>query len=315
VFNSQFSIPKRTSKIIEGPPLSIGLVKWGFTRNGETPMSTALAVELTLLSMIVAVMYAAYVMFKTRDFRGQPADAGGVRASVFHHEAQDLTGSTAVQSMTAETPELRTAAIEPQSAPLEKPKLSTANDDNARLRKEVIGQDPEVRFAVLKDWLSINMLAIFRRAYGDWKRATDLIAIVPASLEPEVEILDGGVLLIGTRDHAEQLAVPIRDLDSSSNLRQYFDFTNGQFVANRPAVVIRNEAHLELVSKGKIAWTAPARMPSVDRRPRSAQWWMECIIVAGFTATGAEREFQHYIQEAMPQNRSIRQWMSQPEGH
>src|SRR5262245_52180310 len=55
----------------------------------RTPMSTALAVQLTLLSMIVAAMYAAYMMFKTRDLRGKPADAGGVGASAFHHEAQD----------------------------------------------------------------------------------------------------------------------------------------------------------------------------------------------------------------------------------
>lgn len=285
-------------------------------------MSTALVVQLTLLSMIVAGMYVVYLMFKTRDWRviragerGEPADAGVVGATAFHHEAQEATGPEMMQSMSAEAPESRIAETEPQS--LEKPKSRLANEDNARLRKEVIGQDPKVRFAVLKDWLSINMLAILRRASGDWKTANDLVAIVPSCLEPEVEILDGRVLLIGTRGYAEQLAVPIRDLDSSSGLWQYFDFVaNGQHVANRPAVMRRSGAQLELVSKGAIAWTGPAQMHSVERkRPVGRSWGMECIIVAGFTATGSERGFQHYIQESVHQNRGISQTLSQPEGH
>jgi hypothetical protein len=288
-------------------------------------MSTALVVQLTLLSMIVVGMYAVYLMFKTRDLRviragepGEPADAGVVGATAFHHEAQEAPGAEMIQNVSAETPSSLVAAeIEPQSLLLEKPKSRPVNEDNARLRKEVIGQDPEVRFAVLKDWLSINMLAILRRACGDWKTANDLIAIVPSCLEPEVEILDGGVLLIATRGHAEQLAVPIQDLDSSSKLRQYFDFAaSGQHVANRPAVMLRSGARLELVSKGTIAWTGPSRLNSVERkRPVAASWRMECIIVAGFTATGSERAFQHYIQQSAHPSPSISQTLSQPEGN
>jgi hypothetical protein len=143
------------------------------------------------------------------------------------------------------------------------------NTEYARLRKEFICQHAEVRFSVLKDWFSINMLAIFRRASRDWKTAKDLIAIVPSYLEPEAEILDGEILLITTRDHPEKLAIPIRQLDPSSDLNQCFVFIeNGRGVANSPAVLVCSDDHIEVVSKGTITQDA---LPAKD----AVQYTME----------------------------------------
>jgi hypothetical protein len=97
------------------------------------------------------------------------------------------------------------------------------------------------------------MLAVFRRASLDWKTPDDLIAFLPSYLEPDVEVLDGQVLLIGTPGHNEKLAVPIRSLDAASSLRDCFEFvTDVRTAANTPAVLLRSHADFEVVSRGVI---------------------------------------------------------------
>ena len=59
----------------------------------------------------------------------------------------------------------------------------------SRPRKEVVIQDPEARFAALKDWLSAN---------------------VPPYLEVEAEMVDG-ILMVGTREHSEKVSITRRD--------------------------------------------------------------------------------------------------------
>lgn len=139
----------------------------------------------------------------------------------------------------------------PEPAPISQPDPKPENGDYVRLRKEVVTQDPRLRFSVLKDWISINAPAILHRASRGWSTANDLIANVPAYLEAEAEVLSGRVLLIGTRGHAEELAFAIRDLDPSSELIQWFDLnSNGHTTAAVPAVLTRSNGHFELVSKG-----------------------------------------------------------------
>jgi hypothetical protein len=122
---------------------------------------------------------------------------------------------------------------------------------HSRYRREALGGNPELRFAVLKDWLAINALAILHRASRPWKSAADLTANIPAYLQPETEILDGCILLIGTHEYADRLAIPFRDLDAASQYRQWFDpALKGQPTACAPAVLIRSNGHFRLVSKG-----------------------------------------------------------------
>ena len=134
-----------------------------------------------------------------------------------------------------------------QAAPETKPDTR----EYSRLRKEVLSQDPELRFSVLKEWISINVLAILHRAGRAWNTAGDLIATIPQFLEAEAEILGECVLLIGTRGHPERLAVPLRDLDSSSDFSQWFDpGSNEQTSSGLPAVLMRSNGHFKLISKG-----------------------------------------------------------------
>src|SRR5262245_50429903 len=72
------------------------------------------------------------------------------------------------------------------------------NNESALMRREILSRDPSLRFGVLKDWLAKNSLAIRRRAAHEWKTPADLIAMIPASLEAEAEIVDDRVLLVGT---------------------------------------------------------------------------------------------------------------------
>src|SRR5262249_5369289 len=97
------------------------------------------------------------------------------------------------------------------------------NGDHSRLRREALGQDPELRFSVLKEWISVNALAIQHRASRHWTSPRDLTANIPPYLEPSAEVLNDSVLLVGTRGHSEVLAVLLRPLDSSSEFSQWFN--------------------------------------------------------------------------------------------
>jgi hypothetical protein len=125
------------------------------------------------------------------------------------------------------------------------------NGDHSRLRREVLSQDPELRFSVLKEWISVNALAILHRASRTWTSVNDLIANVPPYLEPEAEVLNDCVLLIGTREHREVLAVPLHALNSSSEFSHWFDATlAGQSPPHMPAVLTRSNGHFRLLTKG-----------------------------------------------------------------
>jgi hypothetical protein len=117
--------------------------------------------------------------------------------------------SERVEGLAHNAPEGAPVAMAAPVAPV-KPRPS----DQAVMRRETLSQDPKLRFNILKEWAEKNSLAILRLAVLGWKSADDLITIVPPSLEPEAEILDDLVLLLGTHGHADRLAIALRDLSS-----------------------------------------------------------------------------------------------------
>jgi hypothetical protein len=155
------------------------------------------------------------------------------------------------------------------------------NTEYVRVKKDIIIPHGHIRFSILKDWMSINMLAVFRRASLDWKSPDDLIAFLPSYLEPEAEVLNNQVLIIGTPGHNEKLAVPIRSLDASSHLSDCFDFVSDvQSSTNTPAVLIAGEMGFEIVSRGVITQPVFANAVEhnrtevkllVDRSPEALQ--------------------------------------------
>jgi hypothetical protein len=125
------------------------------------------------------------------------------------------------------------------------------NTDYSRLRRQTLGQDPELRFSVLKDWVSINAIGILHRAARGWNSPNDLIANVPSYLQPEAEVLNATILLIGTREYPDRLAIALRALDSTSDFGQWFDqVPEGQTSPYSPAVLMRSHGRFKLVSKG-----------------------------------------------------------------
>jgi hypothetical protein len=140
----------------------------------------------------------------------------------------------------------------PQHSPIPYPEQKR-NTEYVRVKKAIITPHGHIRFSILKDWVSTNMLAVFRRASLEWKTPEDLIAFLPAYLEAEAEIVSSQLLLIGTSGHDEKLAVPIRNLDDVSGLQACFDFvTDNRAAVSIPAVVRVSDSDFEVVSRGAI---------------------------------------------------------------
>ena len=159
----------------------------------------------------------------------------------------------------------------PQHSPIPYPEPQR-NTEYVRVKKAIITPHGHIRFSILKDWVSTNMLAVFRRASLEWKTPEDLIAFLPAYLEAEAEILSSQVLLIGTPGHDEKVAVPIRSLDDASGLRACFDFTDSRTATNTPAVVRVSDTEFEVVSRGLITKTVFTN--AVDRSQDGVQLLM-----------------------------------------
>jgi hypothetical protein len=150
---------------------------------------------------------------------------------------------------------IRKSMIKPVApySPLQYPE-ATRETEYVRVKKQIITPHGQVRFSILKDSISTNMPALFRRASQEWKTANDLIGFLPAYLEPEAEILEGQVLVVGTPGHPEKVAVPIRSVDANSSLRNCFEFVaDARAAADTPAVLIAStDNELEVVSRGVI---------------------------------------------------------------
>jgi hypothetical protein len=159
----------------------------------------------------------------------------------------------------------------PQHSPIPYPEPQR-NTEYVRVKKAIITPHGHIRFSILKDWVSTNMLAVFRRASLEWKTPEDLIAFLPAYLEAEAEILSSQVLLIGTPGHDEKVAVPIRSLDDASGLQGCFDFTDSRTATNTPAVVRVSDTEFEVVSRGLITKTVFTN--AVDRSQDGVQLLM-----------------------------------------
>ena len=140
----------------------------------------------------------------------------------------------------------------PTYSPIDYPE-PPRDTEYVRVKKKIITPHGQIRFSILKDSLSVNMLAVFRRASLNWKTPDDLIGFVPAYLSPEAEVLNGQVLLVSTPGHPEKLAIPIRGVDPESTFHDYFDFvTDDHTATNTPAVLLFSDTEFELVSKGVI---------------------------------------------------------------
>jgi hypothetical protein len=90
---------------------------------------------------------------------------------------------------------------------------ANGNGSYARLRRDVISQDPQVRFTVLKEWVNTNTLAILHRASRGFTTPAELIVNIPPHLEAEAALTPDRVLLINTRGYAEKVALQLNDLD------------------------------------------------------------------------------------------------------
>jgi hypothetical protein len=114
--------------------------------------------------------------------------------------------------------EIQTTAAEAKSA-------TNGNGHYIRLRKELVGLDPEFRFSALNDWVNANYLSFLRRASRGWATPADLIAHIPDYFEAQAEVTTDNFLLIGTRGYPEKVAVRLDDNE--------FDAGSGELSSSR----------------------------------------------------------------------------------
>lgn len=161
----------------------------------------------------------------------------------------------------------------PQHSPIPYSDLRQRSTEYIRVKKDIITPHGHIRFSILKDWVSMNMLAVFRRASLEWKTPDDLISFLPAYLEANADVLDGQVLLIGTAGHNERLAVPIRSLDETSAFQSCFEFVADKTATNTPAVLAASDMQFDVVSRGVI--TKSVFSNALDRELAEAELVMQ----------------------------------------
>ena len=191
--------------------------------------------------------------------------AAAVKPTVVHAQPVANQEDRNQQILAGISANIRNSVIKPVPtySPIDYPE-APRDTEYVRVKKKIITPHGQIRFSILKDSLSVNMLAVFRRASLNWKTPDDLIGFVPAYLSPEAEVLNGQVLLVSTPGHPEKLAIPIRGVDPESTFHDYFDFvTDDRTATNTPAVLLFSDTEFELVSKGVI--TQPVFMNRSDR--------------------------------------------------
>lgn len=230
----------------------------------EQPTAPLLAMETVSTSSAAAILPSEEAARPTEEFPAQTAPEGSNR--------RILAGISE---------NIRRSAIKPVPTYSAIPQTETQRDpEYVRVKKRIITPHGQVRFSILKDSISVNMLAVFRRAFLDWKTPHDLIAFLPPYLEPEAEIFHDQLLLVGTSGHHEKLAIPIRSFNLDSNVLDCFDFiTNDRTATNTPAVLVISDDEIEIVSRGVITqpvFLKPERDQSevtflVERYPQALQ--------------------------------------------
>jgi hypothetical protein len=283
-------------------------------------MANGVVVQIAVILMLAAVSISLLFVFRRRKTRHEPShNSAPARVAMRHVEPVATlqkpverpveAASTISERTIVPAPEIAkpSAAFEPQvipegsnqrilagisenlrrSAIKPVPAYSTMSQpetqrdpEYVRVKKRIITPHGQVRFSILKDSISVNMLAVFRRAFLEWKTPYDLIAFLPPYLEPEAEIFHDQLLLIGTSGHHEKLAIPIRSFNLDSNVLDCFDFiTDDRTATNTPAVLVVSDDEIEIVSRGVITqpvFLKPERDPSdvkflVERYPQALQ--------------------------------------------
>lgn len=183
---------------------------------------------------------------------GRHSDA--IRDFREHIDMRDVRLTQVLESL-AEKLSSPPPPIPASTVAIQQPETTASTGEFVRLRRDLLKDDPQLRFAVLKDWMSVNILAVLRRVSRDWRTPKDLIAGIPDYLEPEAEVLDSGILLVGTRGHLEKLATPIREMDPSGEPVRWFEpsLPDAAMGGHTPAILTRSNGSFEILQKGTFA--------------------------------------------------------------
>jgi hypothetical protein len=93
--------------------------------------------------------------------------------------------------------------------------------------RNAVSSNSKERFENLSRWLHSNMQSVMQRSLDARSQPEILLTGAPSELKPTVQIADGMVLLVGTRDYAEKLALVLPGSYIGSRYYNWFEIPKG----------------------------------------------------------------------------------------
>ena len=140
------------------------------------------------------------------------------------------------------------------------PRSRAASADDETIGREVLDHDSKLRFKLLDEWVNRYLVAILRRASRPWTAPQQLVEGIPYRLRPETEVLGKDILLIGTKDWTERIAVLLSGTKPTMPFAGWFQSAAPASLGNNlqnPAVVVRANGVYTIVRPGLVPQFPP----------------------------------------------------------
>jgi hypothetical protein len=153
-----------------------------------------------------------------------------------------------------------------------------------RVRLEAFDNDGELRFKLLNEWVVKYLDAIIRRASRPWTSPQQLVEGIPYWLRPDTEVIAKNILLIGTKNWTEAIAV----LLGSKPPEPFADWfqPSSPFPSDSlqtPAIVVRSNGVFRLLRPGMLPQNTFAPTdPTAADTPIPAEGRLTRVIVGQF---------------------------------
>jgi hypothetical protein len=168
-----------------------------------------------------------------------------------HLDSQQATLEELIRSLQVAVSVQSSQRLEPRGVP-------QRGDVSQEVSREPghLARDAAQRFTRLSEWLQINIQSVMKRSFGQWGQPEDLLFDAPHDLMLTAQVLDGKVLLVGTRGHAKQLALV---LPGNYIGTRYYDWfilpkgTNERVEGTiKPAIVEQTDSGFRVIQRGTV---------------------------------------------------------------
>jgi hypothetical protein len=147
-------------------------------------------------------------------------------------------------------------AISDMNLGIEKPARRASNETQRSGEQNYDTGEGLQRFSRLREWIDLHIQHIMKKSMASWRTAEDLLSGAPTDLLIVPQILDKKVLLVGTKDCSQQLALV---LPGSYIGGTYFDWFSVPKGTNErveetiePAIVQRVNDEFRVIQRGRL---------------------------------------------------------------